>query len=89
MIDHASAINAGDILYGENSFGGTHASAVLPVNNGANVYVRLNKYYELAQGSSGCPSGEQIDSLAECRIAITAVGRQTTGQEWLSPVTGL
>lgn len=38
--DHADAVNLGTIVYGENSFGGTHASAVLPLHNGADVYIR-------------------------------------------------
>jgi len=38
--DHASAVAAGTIVYGENSFGGTHASAVLPLHGGADVYIR-------------------------------------------------
>jgi hypothetical protein len=38
--DHADAIPAGDILYGENSFGGAHAANVLNTHNGANVWIR-------------------------------------------------
>ncbi len=30
------------IVYGENSFGDDHAGKVLPINNGANVYIRKN-----------------------------------------------
>ena len=40
LSDHANAIDKGDILYGENSFGGTHAEAVLPKHGGANVFIR-------------------------------------------------
>lgn len=40
IVDHASAVGVGKIVYGENSFGGTHASAVLPVHGGADVYIR-------------------------------------------------
>jgi len=51
LTDHEVAISAGNILYGESSCAGfagpptmtaltPHASAVLPVHNGANVYVR-------------------------------------------------
>lgn len=36
--DHGPAIGQGNILYGENSFGSTHASAVLPSHQGANVF---------------------------------------------------
>jgi hypothetical protein len=38
--DHGPAIPQGNILYGENSFGHTHARAVLPKHGGANVWVR-------------------------------------------------
>merc|ERR1712178_285767 len=36
--DHGPAIGQGNIVYGENRFGGTHASAVLPSHQGANVF---------------------------------------------------
>ena len=39
LSDHSPAIAAGQIMYGGNSFGGAHASNILPVNNGANVYI--------------------------------------------------
>jgi len=39
--DHFVAISQGNILYGENNFGGDHALKVLPVHNGADVYVRM------------------------------------------------
>ena len=39
LTDHSQAIGAGQVLYGGNSFGSTHASAILPANNGANVYI--------------------------------------------------
>ena len=38
--DHHPAIGQGNILYGENNFGSTHASAILPRHGGANVYIR-------------------------------------------------
>jgi len=40
ITDHHPAIGAGDILYGGANFGSTHASAVLPIHDGANVYIR-------------------------------------------------
>ena len=45
LSDHHGAIHAGDILYGENSYGSVHASAVLPSHkhNGADVYIRNTK----------------------------------------------
>ena len=42
LTDHGSAIGEGNLLYGENSFGGQHAAQVLPIHNGANVFIRLN-----------------------------------------------
>ena len=41
-IDHTSAIAAGQILYGEDSFGGEWATNVLPLHGGANVFIRWN-----------------------------------------------
>ena len=40
LTNHHAAIGEGNIVYGENNFGSTHASAVLPIHNGANVWVR-------------------------------------------------
>merc|ERR1740139_1616842 len=40
LTDHASAVSEGNILYGENSFGGLHAENVLPQHDGADVYIR-------------------------------------------------
>jgi len=40
LVDHATAVGAGKILYGGNSFNGAHATNVLPVHNGANVFIR-------------------------------------------------
>jgi len=40
VTDHGPAIAAGEIVYGEASFGLTHASAVLPLHDGADVYIR-------------------------------------------------
>jgi len=39
--DHGGSIQAGNILYGENHFGHAHAALVLPVHNGANVFVKF------------------------------------------------
>jgi len=39
--DHHGSIQDGSILYGENHFGHAHAALVLPVHNGANVFVKL------------------------------------------------
>ena len=41
LTDHHPAIGQGDILYGENHFGGGHAKNILPQHNGANVFIRL------------------------------------------------
>ena len=40
LSDHGDAFGSGEILYGENHFGGAHAQNVLPAGNGANVYIR-------------------------------------------------
>jgi hypothetical protein len=40
LTDHHPAINSGNILYGANSFGQNHATKVLPMHQGANVFVR-------------------------------------------------
>ena len=37
--DHTDAIAAGTILYGENSYGGQHATALFN-HDGADVYIR-------------------------------------------------
>lgn len=42
LTDHSAAISQGRILYGENGYGGTHASAVLPRHGGARVFIRRN-----------------------------------------------
>lgn len=41
ITDHHTAIGAGDIVYGEKGFGGTHASTVLPGHAGANVFCKV------------------------------------------------
>jgi len=41
-IDHNDAIGAGEILYGENNIEMDHARKVLPLHNGANVYIRTS-----------------------------------------------
>ena len=40
LSDHTVEIGSGEILYGENHFGGAHAQNVLLNGNGANVYLR-------------------------------------------------
>ena len=42
MSDHATAIGTGEILYGENGFGGAHSQAVSK-HKGASVYIRSSK----------------------------------------------
>ena len=37
LTNHGEAIGQGNMLYGENNFGGAHAANVLPAHNGANV----------------------------------------------------
>ena len=42
IIDHGPAIGAGKILYGEASYGSSHAANILPSSGGADVYVRVS-----------------------------------------------
>ncbi|MEZ6132524.1 MAG: PEP-CTERM sorting domain-containing protein [Planctomycetaceae bacterium] len=51
-LDHADAIGSGNILYGEDSFGGAHALNVLPVYNGANVFIRNSAIAAVPEPSS-------------------------------------
>jgi len=47
LSDHHNAIGSGDILYGGAGYSSsTHASAVLPFHNGANVFVRFKSHSE-------------------------------------------
>ena len=41
LTDHGSAIGQGNILYGGNKFGSSHAINVLPKHKGANVFIRM------------------------------------------------
>ena len=67
MTDHHDAIGAGHILYGEANFGGTHASAVLPQANGANVFIRQSKKEVASVPSAAAASIEQAESEeSEC-----------------------
>ena len=38
--DHGEAIWSGDIIYGENEYGGIYAENVVSKNNGVNVFIR-------------------------------------------------
>ena len=40
LIDHHDAVARGYILYGGNNYGGTPASKILPIHDGADVYIR-------------------------------------------------
>ena len=42
LTDHGPAIGQGNILYGENHFGGAHANNILPKRKGANVFIRMH-----------------------------------------------
>ena len=39
VTDHGSAIPGGKVVYGADSFGGDHATTILPHHNGANVWI--------------------------------------------------
>jgi len=41
--DHHPAIGAGEIVYGENHFGSTHAATTLPGHQGANVFCLVDE----------------------------------------------
>ena len=43
LTHHDDAIGSGDLLYGGAKFGGSPAENVLPIHNGANVFVRLKE----------------------------------------------
>jgi len=43
LTDHVSAIKQGNILYGESLYGHSHAKNILPIHQGANVFIRVNK----------------------------------------------
>jgi hypothetical protein len=75
-IDHGPAIGAGEIVYGENNFGGGHASNVLPQHKGANVYIR-NKVMEgtwfKGENGESCDAvcskvGRSCDSAAQTAL---------------------
>ena len=53
LTDHHQAIGAGDIVYGEDGYGGTHANTVLPICNGANVYIRMKGKFPAITQPSG------------------------------------
>ena len=40
LTDHHHAISQGNLLYSGNSWGGAYASSVLPIHDGANVFIR-------------------------------------------------
>jgi len=52
LTDHVTAIDRGDILYGEADYGGTHAEAVLPDHGGANVFIRASSQPTARHGRS-------------------------------------
>ncbi len=47
--DHGSAIGQGNILYGENHYGGAHAANILPTHQGANVFIRTRPSNDFKQ----------------------------------------
>jgi len=80
VTDHGNAISAGKILYGENSFGSTHASAILPAHNGANVWIKALPsacpFYGDVAGH-GCWGRNElgvstVDDLAACEALCDA-----------------
>eukprot|EP01083_Nonionella_stella_P302333 1041932_1 len=66
-IDHSDAIAQGKIVYGESDFADVHASNVIPVKNGAHVYIRN----EGTLDSHGC-SPTQSPTKAPSLVPSTA-----------------
>ena len=82
LSNHGSAISAGEILYGENNFAGTHASAVLPVNNGANVYIRGSSRRKLHETHKRQPTPQlSLPASWDCKVGAcrTSDGSQVQG----------
>lgn len=85
LVDHEEAVVSGDILYGENSYGGQQANATLPVHNGANVYIRKASAVTLSLNAT-----VPVSAMAELRLsrfgAATAdtmvVSEQLAGVVW-------
>eukprot|EP00984_Skeletonema_dohrnii_P037607 scaffold39855_cov161-Skeletonema_dohrnii-CCMP3373.AAC.1 len=50
IINHIDARDDGKILYGEASYGGDHAANILPLNDGADVYIRNRTCAQLYGG---------------------------------------
>jgi len=65
LTDHSEAIAQGNILYGENGFGSTHATAVLPRHMGANVFVRKAKYHSAVDFSNECANPRNTKIMCE------------------------
>mmetsp|Transcript_90758 Transcript_90758/g.207688 ORF Transcript_90758/g.207688 Transcript_90758/m.207688 type:complete len:569 (-) Transcript_90758:194-1900(-) len=64
LTDHASAIKQGNILYGEAFFGHSHAKNILPIHQGANVFIRVNK------GGQSVVAGEAKKAATKEKIGI-------------------
>jgi hypothetical protein len=47
LTNHNESIDEGNILYGENGYGGIWASNILPHHNRANVYIRKKGFFFL------------------------------------------
>lgn len=64
LVDYEVAIDSGDILYGESSFGGRQANATLPRHMGASVYIRNASAVVLALNAT-----VPVGATAELRLA--------------------
>ena len=45
LTDHSLAIDEGNIIYGEANFNHASHTKILPLHNGANVYIRKTSIY--------------------------------------------
>ena len=67
-VDHSEAITTGQIVYGENSFKGPHASTVLPIHAGANVFIRKSGMFKTDQLCCGIEHSLAFYSHAASRL---------------------
>jgi len=92
--EHFASIQDGSILYGENHFGHAHAELVLPVHEGANVFVELwsSPCEAAVQGANGwtlvrhAPPGDQwyraTDRLGGTAVYGDPAGGPHSETEW-------
>lgn len=83
--DHADAISEGTIVYGENSFGlYTHASAILPLHGGADVYIRKAADIDVDGDGTfdnvdGCPGDPNKIAPGNCGCGVPDTDSDSDG----------